>query len=94
MTGGFAFVAFPAEYRSSGVKTFLISIGTELSSRRTWAKTAKRSPGGYLFSIDYPYESTEVAAEFIENAPISEVDREKICHGNAERVLRLGLYGK
>lgn len=25
MTGGFAFVAFPAEYRSSGVKTFIIS---------------------------------------------------------------------
>lgn len=25
MTGGFAFVAFPAEYRSSGVKTFLVS---------------------------------------------------------------------
>jgi Protein of unknown function (DUF2950) len=25
MTGGFAFVAFPAEYRSSGVKTFLVN---------------------------------------------------------------------
>jgi hypothetical protein len=25
MTGGFAFVAFPAEYRSSGVKTFIVS---------------------------------------------------------------------
>lgn len=25
MTGGFAFAAFPAEYRSSGVKTFLVS---------------------------------------------------------------------
>jgi hypothetical protein len=25
MTGGFAFVAYPAEYRSSGVKTFLVS---------------------------------------------------------------------
>jgi hypothetical protein len=26
MTGGFAFVAYPAEYRSSGVKTFLVSV--------------------------------------------------------------------
>lgn len=25
MTGGFAFVAYPAEYRSSGVMTFLVS---------------------------------------------------------------------
>ena len=25
MTGGFAFVAYPAEYRSSGVMTFIVS---------------------------------------------------------------------
>jgi 2,3-dihydroxybenzoate decarboxylase len=43
-----------------------------------------------LFSIDYPYESTKEAVEFIDNAPLSEIDREKICHLNAERVLKLG----
>ena len=42
-----------------------------------------------LFSVDYPYEYTNEAVEFIEKAPISESDREKICHGNAERLLRL-----
>lgn len=42
-----------------------------------------------LFSIDYPYESTKEAVEFIESAPLSEVDREKICYQNAERVLGL-----
>lgn len=42
-----------------------------------------------LFSIDYPYESSEEAVQFIENAPISQIDREKICHLNAERILRL-----
>jgi 2,3-dihydroxybenzoate decarboxylase len=42
-----------------------------------------------LFSIDYPYESTKEAVEFIDNAPLSEIDREKICHLNAERVLNL-----
>jgi 2,3-dihydroxybenzoate decarboxylase len=42
-----------------------------------------------LFSIDYPYESTKEGVEFIENAPLSEIDREKICHLNAERVLGL-----
>jgi 2,3-dihydroxybenzoate decarboxylase len=42
-----------------------------------------------LFSIDYPYESTKEGVEFIENAPISQIDREKICHLNAERVLKL-----
>ena len=42
-----------------------------------------------MFSVDYPYEYTHEAVEFIDNAPISDVDREKICHGNAERLLRL-----
>ena len=42
-----------------------------------------------LFSVDYPFEDGEVAAQFIESAPISESTRVKICHGNAERILRL-----
>lgn len=42
-----------------------------------------------MFSIDYPYESTESAVRFIEAAPISEGDRAKICHLNAARLLKL-----
>ena len=42
-----------------------------------------------MFSVDYPYEYTHEAVEFIEKAPISDEDREKICHGNAERLLGL-----
>lgn len=44
-----------------------------------------------LFSIDYPYESTKEGVEFIESAPISQIDREKICHLKAARILRLAL---
>ncbi|NMM28931.1 MAG: amidohydrolase [Glaciimonas sp.] len=42
-----------------------------------------------MFSVDYPYESTAEAVDFITRAPISEIDRAKICHLNAERLLRL-----
>lgn len=42
-----------------------------------------------MFSVDYPYEDCGVAAEFVETAPVSEELRAKICHGNAERLLRL-----
>jgi 2,3-dihydroxybenzoate decarboxylase len=42
-----------------------------------------------MFSVDYPYEDTQTAAAFIESAPISEVVRAKVCHGNAKRLLRL-----
>jgi 2,3-dihydroxybenzoate decarboxylase len=42
-----------------------------------------------MFSVDYPYESTEDSVRFINTAPISEIDRAKICHLNAQRLLRL-----
>jgi len=42
-----------------------------------------------LFSIDYPYESTEEAVNFLNSAPLSRVAREKIAGRNAERLLRI-----
>jgi 2,3-dihydroxybenzoate decarboxylase len=42
-----------------------------------------------LFAADYPPESALEAAQFIESAPISDNDKEKICHLNAEKLLRL-----
>ncbi len=42
-----------------------------------------------LFSVDYPFERTEEAAQFIEAAPISEGDKKKICLLNAQRLLGL-----
>jgi predicted TIM-barrel fold metal-dependent hydrolase len=38
------------------------------------------------FNNDYPYQSTAPAVSFIEKAPLSETEREKIAHGNAERI--------
>jgi 2,3-dihydroxybenzoate decarboxylase len=45
-----------------------------------------------LFSVDYPYEDTKKAAEWIENTPVltDQAQRDKVCYRNAERVLRLG----
>lgn len=42
-----------------------------------------------LWSVDYPYESALVAADFIEKAPLAAELRQQICSGNAERILRL-----
>ncbi len=42
-----------------------------------------------LFSADYPFVSLDNMTQFVETAPISEIDREKICHLNAERLLKL-----
>jgi 2,3-dihydroxybenzoate decarboxylase len=43
-----------------------------------------------LFSVDYPYSDNAPAAEWIERAPISELDRRKIAHGNARALFGLG----
>ena len=42
-----------------------------------------------MFSVDYPYEDTDLAVEFIETAPIDEATRAKICHDNAARLFNL-----
>ncbi len=42
-----------------------------------------------LFGTDYPFESIATAAAFLDSAPISEADREKISFRNAEVLLGL-----
>ncbi|MGH9716918.1 MAG: amidohydrolase family protein [Candidatus Acidiferrales bacterium] len=42
-----------------------------------------------LWAIDYPYQPTTPAVEFMDSAPVSEAEREKLYHGNAERVFHI-----
>ncbi|HSX97591.1 MAG TPA: amidohydrolase family protein, partial [Streptomyces sp.] len=42
-----------------------------------------------LFGTDYPFEDIETATTFLQNAPISDADRHKIGHQNAEKLLGL-----
>jgi len=42
-----------------------------------------------MFATDYPYESIKQHVDFIDSAPISNTDREKICHINAEKLFKL-----
>ena len=42
-----------------------------------------------LFAVDWPYESNSYATEFLKQLPLSELDKAKIAHLSAERVLRL-----
>lgn len=42
-----------------------------------------------MFSVDYPYESSDIAADFIEQAPMDDTTRALVCHGNAERLLKI-----
>jgi|SRR4051794_10414833 len=50
---------------------------------------AALGPDHILFAADYPFEDLQTATAFLRGAPISEADRAKIAHGNAERLLRM-----
>jgi 2,3-dihydroxybenzoate decarboxylase len=42
-----------------------------------------------MFSVDYPYESADEAARFIQSASLDEQDRGRICFDNAARLFAL-----
>jgi len=42
-----------------------------------------------LWAVDWPFEANAVAMDFFRKLSLSEADKEKIAHGNAERLLRL-----
>jgi predicted TIM-barrel fold metal-dependent hydrolase len=42
-----------------------------------------------LFSVDYPFSDNLEATSFLNAAPISPADREKIAHGNSERLFKI-----
>jgi 2,3-dihydroxybenzoate decarboxylase len=42
-----------------------------------------------MFSVDWPYVESGPGVQWIENVPLCTEDREKIMHGNAQRLLRM-----
>jgi predicted TIM-barrel fold metal-dependent hydrolase len=46
-------------------------------------------PDRILFAVDYPFADPKASLEVFERTPMSDSDREKIYHLNAERWLRL-----
>jgi 5-carboxyvanillate decarboxylase len=46
-----------------------------------------------LWAIDYPYQPTTPAVAFMDSAPISDADKHKIYHENAERVFHIEPAG-
>ncbi len=42
-----------------------------------------------MFSVDYPYSPNKAGKKFLDEMKISEKDKEKIAHGNADKLLKL-----
>lgn len=50
----------------------------------------KLGADGIMWAIDYPYQPTAPAVQFLESAPLSDRERSLIAYGNAERIFRIG----
>jgi len=42
-----------------------------------------------IFSIDYPFVPNQPGVDWIDTIPLCAEDKEKILHGNVERLLKL-----
>ncbi len=42
-----------------------------------------------MWAIDYPYQPTAPAVQWIHSRRSTDAEREKICHGNAERMFHI-----
>lgn len=76
----------PSAYIGSNI---VITTSGVCSPATLTAAIGEMGADAVMFSVDYPYESTEVAAAFIENAPMDDATRLLVCSGNAERLLKL-----
>jgi hypothetical protein len=65
MTSGFAFVAYPAEYRSSGVMTFLVSEDGVVYQKDLGKKTEALAKGMKEFNPDSSWKKSELQQEDI-----------------------------
>lgn len=76
----------PSEYFGSNI---LITTSGVCSPASIMGAIGEMGAQGVLFSVDFPYESSALAADFIEQAPMDDATRALVCHGNAERLFKL-----
>ncbi len=76
----------PSAYIGSNV---VITTGGVFSPAALTGAVLDMGADAVMFSIDYPYESSHEAVAGFEQTTLSDSDRHKTAHGNAERILRL-----
>jgi hypothetical protein len=59
MTGGFAFVAYPVEYRSSGVKTFIVNQSGVIYEKDLGPNTTKLAQTMVTYDPDSTWKKVE-----------------------------------
>lgn len=81
----------PSEYFTRNI---VITTSGVCSHASLMGAVGEMGPDGVMFSVDYPYEDTAAAVNFIETAPLDSVARRKVCHDTAAALLGLPLLAK
>ena len=76
----------PSKYIGTNI---LITTSGVCSAPTLMAAIGEMGPEAVMFSIDYPYESTQLACEFIEQAPMDDATRALVCSENARKLFNL-----
>lgn len=76
----------PSEYFKDNFVITTSGVAQQSSLQLSYAELGAER---ILFAADYPYESVDEAVQFLDNAALTDSDKHKIYHGNAERLFSL-----
>ena len=76
----------PSEYVRDNIA---VTMSGQFSNVPLQAAIAALGADRVMFSIDYPYESSELAGRFMDGAPLSDDVSARVAHANAETLLGL-----
>ena len=76
----------PSEYFGANI---LITTSGVCSHPALLGAVGEMGVDGVMFSVDFPYEDTRTACDFIETAPLAPEVLQKICRDNAMRLFKL-----
>ena len=76
----------PSEYFK---RNFVITTSGQESHAALEFSLKVLGPDNVLWAIDYPYQPTSPAVAFMDSAPLADDVKERVYHGNAERIFRI-----
>jgi predicted TIM-barrel fold metal-dependent hydrolase len=79
----------PMAFKDAFCEHFWITTSGNFSTPAVLCSMMEMGVDRILFSIDYPFVENPPGTDWMEGIPLSSEDRDKILHGNVQRLLRI-----
>jgi 2,3-dihydroxybenzoate decarboxylase len=79
----------PTTFREQFCRNFYVTTSGNFSTPALLCTMMEMGVDRILFSVDYPWKNNGYGVKWIEDAPFSKEDKEKILSGNAQRLLKM-----